>query len=79
MLQVLKRSDDKRYIESQGLRFLVLSSVSDYDTAELSNVDALIMGELGMNESQQSVREIRRSRDKHVYLKPNFQCSIKHY
>ncbi|MDE0472200.1 MAG: hypothetical protein OXH57_09690 [Ekhidna sp.] len=72
MLQVLKHNQAKQYIESQGLKFLVLSSVAEYEAALLKEVDAVILGDMEQRDTAQLLKEVRRSRDKQLYLKPIF-------
>ena len=66
MLQVLHQNHTKQYIESQGVRFLVLSSIAEYDAALLKDSDAVIIGDLEQSEGLQLLREIRRSREEKV-------------
>lgn len=79
MLQVLHQTEGRRYIESQGLRFLFLSGISDYDVASVKDSDALIFGEMDGIEISQLLKEIRRERDKSVYLKPVFSVHQNKY
>jgi len=72
MLQVVQHNQAKQYLESQGLKFLLLSSVADYEVALLRDVDAVILNELDRHDSAQVLKEIRRNKDKHLYLKPIF-------
>ncbi len=72
MLQVLHQTEGRRYIESQGLRFLFLSGVADYEAASVKDSDAIIIGEMDRMEISQLLNVIRRERDKSVYLKPIF-------
>lgn len=72
MLQIVHQNKGNRHLESHGLRFLVLSSLVDYDVALLADADAVVMAELDPFDAQQVINEIRRARDKQTYLKPIF-------
>jgi len=72
MLQVLRQNHTKQYIESQGIKFLVLSDAAGYEAALLKEADAVIFGDLNQRDRIQLFKEIRRNQDKHLYLKPVF-------